>query len=266
MTSGSYRTQSNVPVHPGPELGQGASANVYAAGPDRAVKIYRSPPPPKRLQYLESKLDVMVRLGPPSAGGIFIAWPAGLVYCNRTGRIAGYVMPRMPGCYRPAKLVQQTEQADTAVRNLQQALAEIHRQGLVVGDINGSNVQVGPAGEIALLDADSWQIRDRGRLYHAEGGTAGFTHPLLAAQNAGNRPCARNYCPQQGYSHVESVSCRPRSPASDRYAAARLSRVIKRSGTPAARESATVPAPRPRRTRKSGLPPQRRPKAKIMPS
>lgn len=221
-----YCDDANRPVVIHELLGAGAYGQVYAINAATAVKLYRQPPS----QYQLSKLHAMIAMTPPDSDA-FIAWPHGIIYA-RKGHAAGYLMPRLPAGYQAAKAVADTATAQTAAARLLATLEQLHQQGVVLGDINPHNVQVNSDGAIALLDTDGWQVSAAGRLYHAEGYTVGFTHPLLLANYHGTRRvCANRNCPQQPAIHLEHIPCRPRSRAHDRYAAQRLAQLLTRPAT-----------------------------------
>src|SRR5262249_29253371 len=54
-----------------------------------------------------------------------------------------------------------------------------HGKGYVVGDVNQSNVLVSEKALVALIDCDSFQVRDDGQVYRCEVGVSQYTPPEL---------------------------------------------------------------------------------------
>lgn len=63
--------------------------------------------------------------------------------------------------------------------NLARAFAYIHSQGHVIGDVNHGNALVAPDGTVFLIDCDSFQARDRIKIYLCDVGVPLFTPPEL---------------------------------------------------------------------------------------
>ena len=62
-----------------------------------------------------------------------------------------------------------------AAKNVAVGVATLHRMGVIVGDLNESNIVVGPTADVTFLDTDSFQIRANGRTYRSTVGKAEFT-------------------------------------------------------------------------------------------
>jgi len=55
----------------------------------------------------------------------------------------------------------------------------VHAAGLVIGDVNESNVLVSDRATVSLVDCDSWQVRDDGDVFRCPVGRPEYTPPEL---------------------------------------------------------------------------------------
>src|SRR5262249_61999645 len=103
-------------------------------------------------------------------------------------------MPRFTGflpihtLYSPAHRRATFPQADWAflihtARNCAIAFDTVHERGIVVGDVNQSNVLVSDRALVCLIDCDSFQVRANGRLLRCEVGISPYTPPELQKHN-----------------------------------------------------------------------------------
>jgi DNA-binding helix-hairpin-helix protein with protein kinase domain len=175
------------------ELGKGGEGSVYAVSgrADLVVKIYKSPPSPQtaeKLTMMVSRAKANVRLLEVAA------WPHDLVYDATVGRLAGFAMPRIDGCkpiqqlYNPRQRLQSFPQASwsfqiRAARNLAAAFDEIHKAGCLVGDVNGSNIQVSNQALVRLVDCDSFQLQSDGKIFLCEVGVQHYTPPEIQGRS-----------------------------------------------------------------------------------
>lgn len=122
------------------------------------------------------------------------AWPTATLHERPEGPIVGLLMRQIKDykeihtLYSPAHRKTTFPQADwrfllTTAMNCAAALENMHSCGVVVGDVNQSNVLVSGAGLIALIDCDSFQIYANGQVYPCEVGVPLFTPPELQGQN-----------------------------------------------------------------------------------
>ncbi|MFT7581570.1 MAG: DNA-binding helix-hairpin-helix protein with protein kinase domain [Myxococcota bacterium] len=175
------------------ELGAGGEARVYAlpGHPDRVAKIYHRPDPAKA-----AKLEAMLRNPPeePDPERPAVIWPVALV--DRAGskrqEFRGFTMPRVDGMasifevLNPSVRRQNTplfgwRSLVQAARNTAVVMARVHAIGHVIGDLNESNVLVDATARIAIVDTDSFQVRDRvtGQLHRCPVGKPEYTAPEL---------------------------------------------------------------------------------------
>jgi hypothetical protein len=154
-------------------LARGGEAIVYPVQgqPAYLAKLYVPAP---RAGY-DKKLAWM-KAHPPSLPPryeqhLLVAWPLDTLH-NRSGRIVGYLMPRVREAvpllqvYSP-RLREKTlpgfdeKYRYRAAQHLAQLLSLVHKQGYVVGDLNESNILVTPRALVTLIDVDSFQVRRR---------------------------------------------------------------------------------------------------------
>jgi serine/threonine protein kinase len=183
-TGGTYELQA--PTWEGGE----AWVFVLKALPSLALKIYRKP----TTQH-QQKLDAMLA-NPPvprvaAPGHVPIAWPTERVHeAGRNGAVIGYAMPLVSGArcvadvFHPQKRAQafpgfgKAELLNTA-REIAAAFRAVHARGHVIGDVNELNVLVTPDAHVTLVDADSFQIINKGQVFRCLVGKGRYTPPEL---------------------------------------------------------------------------------------
>lgn len=149
-------------------LGVGGEATVYRRG-DKAFKIYHPVdpklPPAERAaeaKLLEQKLEKLSCF-PTCLPDVVVA-PEALVFDKKKQAI-GYVMPAIDGAFEIASLTKRSFRAgaisnDRVLRifgRFAEGLAELHRAGVVVGDLNDGNVLV-TGDRVRFIDVDSMQF------------------------------------------------------------------------------------------------------------
>lgn len=68
-------------------------------------------------------------------------------------------------------------------RNLATCVHHVHEAGFVIGDLNESNVLVGPDAMVKIIDADSFQLRTEDRLYPCKVGKPELLGPELQGRS-----------------------------------------------------------------------------------
>jgi DNA-binding helix-hairpin-helix protein with protein kinase domain len=175
---------TGAPLKLGRKLGSGGEGEVYehlATG--SAVKLLKNPTP-----ELEEKLRAMRRTPPKAPGvlpqGFAFSWPRDLVVGrNPSGPFIGFTMPAVSyryalhQLYKPGTRGPEVDERFLlrATKNMAACVANLHQIGVIVGDLNESNVVVGPTGEVTFFDADSFQYRANGRTYRCLVGKSEFT-------------------------------------------------------------------------------------------
>ena len=172
-------------------LGTGGEGTVFevATASDLVAKIYHKAPAARTVAKLRTMVgltrDELVRVA---------AWPSATLHERPGGQIVGLMMRRIKDfkeihtLYSPAHRKTIFPQADwkflvMTAMNCVAALENMHSCGVVVGDVNQSNVLVSAAGLIALIDCDSFQIQANGQIYPCEVGVPLFTPPELQGQS-----------------------------------------------------------------------------------
>ncbi|WP_437580641.1 protein kinase domain-containing protein [Sorangium sp. So ce887] len=198
MSAKAYRDPAGRVVELGEELGAGGEGSVFAVRGRRALcaKIYR----PDRAEGRERKLRVMLERRPSWLLRRALAWPVALL-TEAEGRaaFAGFLMPLQRGaievhrCLVPDERMQIAgwlTQRDLCVlaARLARLVDGVHRAGHCVGDLKPQNILVSPlSGRVALVDADSFQIRDpaAGQVHGCPVLTPEYTAPELCGADPG---------------------------------------------------------------------------------
>ncbi len=167
-----YLNGKRIVLTPQQAIGKGGEADVYRYG-NSALKLWKTPEHSdlqglpeaqaaarQRLQLYQEKLPAF----PPTLPARVIAPQAWVT--DRAGRcILGYTMPLVePSApfYRYADRAFRAQGIDYALvqqilLDLADTLTVVHRQGVVVGDLNDLNILV-QANQAYLIDADSFQF------------------------------------------------------------------------------------------------------------
>ena len=160
-------------------LGKGAEGIVYpiANASGSVAKIY---PPEKKspedMKILHRKLQVMLKmkfdpyLNEDGTRSLIATWPEDILYDSQ-GRFAGYVMPALPRNARSVVVASRPSERNCmlfnnyswndSIRtayNLARKLAYLHRNNIVVGDMNSKNIRVTPDAGVIFIDTDSFDI------------------------------------------------------------------------------------------------------------
>jgi DNA-binding helix-hairpin-helix protein with protein kinase domain len=177
-----------LPAKPFATGGEGAVFDVVGR-PDLVAKLYIKPQSGDRC----AKLRAMVRLCSPDLLK-FAAWPtATLSLSNRnSAEVEGILMPRITGhqeihcLYNLGQRKKDFPEADWGfllhtARNCAIAFESVHSHGHVVGDVNQKNVMVSKKGIVALVDCDSFQVKDGNRIFRCGWGCRSTRHPNCTA-------------------------------------------------------------------------------------
>jgi DNA-binding helix-hairpin-helix protein with protein kinase domain len=174
------------PVRLGARLGGGGEGEVFAVAraPALAAKLYA----PASAAAREGKIEAMARAGLADAAPL-VAFPRAALR-DGDGRFAGFLMTRVAGAhplhelYAPGARKRAFPEADfrflvRAAANAARAVAGAHRAGCVIGDVNHSGFLIGADALVALIDADSFQVRDGATLHLCRVGVPEYTPPEL---------------------------------------------------------------------------------------
>lgn len=164
---------ARVALQPAALLGQGGEAEVYDLGDGRVVKWWKPADHPdfdglpaaqdaakERLAIGASKLRALPALP------VGVIAPSGLALAGKKStQVVGYVMPKVSGVplhsygepkWRRDNVVDGADVV-AALLALHDAIAGLHRAGIVVGDCNDLNVLV-DGRRVHLIDVDSYQF------------------------------------------------------------------------------------------------------------
>jgi DNA-binding helix-hairpin-helix protein with protein kinase domain len=193
----------------GKPLGHGGEAVIHPVPkqhgmPDLVAKVYHRP-----TANHAAKLAAMIAHPPvdPMAdqGHASITWPLDrLVLPNGTATVVGYVMPRIHKAlpvvefFNPKARLKQCPLFHfgyllRTAHNLAAAVRAIHEAGYVVGDLNESNCLVNNQALVTLVDTDSFQVPDQGRIFRCPVGKPEYTAPEMQGVNFGDRDRAAEH-------------------------------------------------------------------------
>lgn len=161
--------------------GEGTT-HAVAGRSDVVAKIYHANRLPDRHQCEKLRFQVSAQL--PHVRKI-AAWPQKLLFDDK-GKTVGFLMPRITGksihlLYRPDDRNQHFPKATwqsliDVARNVAAAFHCLHQHGVIMGDVNETNVFVtAETGEVRLIDCDSFQIQGaNGQIFPCSVFTAGW--------------------------------------------------------------------------------------------
>jgi serine/threonine protein kinase len=181
------------------EIGGGGEGVVYAspASPSECAKVYFKPPSPEHVR----KLYLMAQ-NPPEDPACesnqhrSIAWPSTLLYADlHHTQCVGFLMPKLDRSHF-REVIHFFDPDDrnrqfgggfnwkylfTTGLNIASSVAAIHQKGYCIGDFNESNILVERHALIALIDCDSFQVRDlqSGHVYRCPVGKPEYTAPEI---------------------------------------------------------------------------------------
>lgn len=173
-----------LPTKPFATGGEGAVFDVVGR-PNLVAKLYIKPQSKERCE----KLQAMARLCNPDLLK-FAAWPTSTLHNGNPAAVQGILMPRITdhkeihNLYSVAQRKKDFPEADWGfllhtARNCAIAFESVHKHGHVVGDVNQKNVMVSNKGIVALVDCDSFQVKDGKRIFRCGVGVPEYTPPEL---------------------------------------------------------------------------------------
>ena len=182
------------------EIGAGGEGRVFKiSGQNLVGKIYKKVDPEveKKIRYMVQHPIADLR---DSSGKVILAlaWPQDIL-CDDQGVFIGYTMPFVQngveictvarGCDMPkAKTMFPNYDwmfnLQVAI-NLSKAVAYLHSNNCIVGDLNCKNIMVSPSGLITMLDNDSFDLLDTvsGIHFRCCAGTQDYLAPELQGRN-----------------------------------------------------------------------------------
>lgn len=168
----------------GPPLnnGTGGEGTVYRIKGKRKLvaKIYHDATfsnKSKNRTELEKKLLCMTKqhMVIKLKGKVRVAWPLDVLY-GKDG-VVGYVMPKIKADRRLYDVWRETSRKHFwhkrtwldsvyTAHNLAKVVRKLHSRGIIVGDLNQSNIMVDRKGDVFIVDADSFDITDPKKRMH----------------------------------------------------------------------------------------------------
>lgn len=172
------------------EIGRGGEGAVYSVQDNDGIvaKIYNTRPSDKKIK----KLLIMISMKSAALQEI-AAWPIDAIV-DEHGGFVGIIMQKILSrsqihkLYTPSDRNRYFPRADYrfvvhVCCNIARAIAIIHSQKQVIGDINCGNLLVANDGTVMLIDCDSFQIQDGGEIFTCDVGSELYLPPELQ-----NRP------------------------------------------------------------------------------
>jgi DNA-binding helix-hairpin-helix protein with protein kinase domain len=173
-----------LPAKPFATGGEGAVFDVVGH-PELVAKLYSKPQSKERCD----KLRAMAKLCNTDLQKI-AAWPTATLSNGNPATVEGILMPRIADhkeihyLYSVAQRKKDFPEADWGfllhtARNCAIAFESVHSHGHVVGDVNQKNVMVSKKGVVALVDCDSFQVKEGNRIFRCGVGVPEYTPPEL---------------------------------------------------------------------------------------
>ncbi len=185
-----YNSQSQ-PIQLSHKLGTGGEGSVFEifAQPEIVAKIYHEVPSPEKAE----KLIALSKLSNERLLKI-AAWPVDVLRVEANGDFAGFVMKRIGQAaevhtlHSPKSRLQKFPEASWAfliyvATNIARAVATLHENDFIVGDLNPKNILVTHQATVTLLDCDSFQVTTEGKTFRCEGGFPEYLPPELQGKS-----------------------------------------------------------------------------------
>jgi DNA-binding helix-hairpin-helix protein with protein kinase domain len=174
----------------GPQVGgRGGEGSVFevVGRPQLVAKVFHSPPSVQKL----TKIRDQIATDPQTLGNIS-AWPRSVL--RRGGNPVGFLMPFVRGkpvhlLYRP---IDRKDHFPTAswqslvrvCQNIAAGFATLHDHGVLMADVNETNVVITDTGEARFIDCDSFQLRGKnGSIHVCDVGVPMWTPPELQGKD-----------------------------------------------------------------------------------
>lgn len=168
------------------QIGEGGEGTIYEVqgSLDLVIKVYKE----KINSDKQEKLNYMAGMAAPELLK-FAAWPMDVIR-DITGNICGFTMKKLVAFVPLHMLFSPMDRKKVfpdkgfnflihVARNLAIAFHHIHQLGIIVGDINEANILVSNTGMVALIDCDSFQVKNGNRYHFCEVGIPRYTPPEL---------------------------------------------------------------------------------------
>lgn len=187
-----YRTDTGRQVQLTSVIGKGGEGTVYNVDGESniAAKIYTDG---KSLERRD-KVSTMVANGLHKRTSL-IAFPIETLL-DSAGTFSGFTMRKVSDVkpihelYAPGSRKIEFPKANfpflvRTATNLARAIANVHQNGCVIGDINHSGILVSNQATVTLIDSDSFQVRSGSQVYRCRVGVREYTPPELQGVDFG---------------------------------------------------------------------------------
>ena len=189
------RHSNNQPVSLTKQIADSGEGQVWETNINGYLaKIYHDPTPARI-----AKLKVMLANPPAdpmlSHNHVSIAWVSDLLK-DSNGKYLGFLMPaiadskQLSSVYNPRRRKKVAPGFNwyylhVTALNASWIIQEIHAKGYVLGDIKLENILVNDRAMTAVIDTDSFQVRDpqSNKVYRCTVGSEGFTPPELLGKD-----------------------------------------------------------------------------------
>jgi DNA-binding helix-hairpin-helix protein with protein kinase domain len=180
----------NISLNLRKKIGKGGEGTIYSLDnrTDEVVKIYHV----ELRESRRKKIEVMVSKQIAKNTSL-IAFPKEIVK-DHQGNFLGFSMKLVKGfrpiheLYNPKSRQQHFPKIDyrfiiNTALNVVRAIGTVHQNNCIIGDLNHSGILVSNNSTVAIIDADSFQIKDKGITYPCVVGVPEFTPPELQGKN-----------------------------------------------------------------------------------
>jgi DNA-binding helix-hairpin-helix protein with protein kinase domain len=193
------RASNNQPVSLTKQIANSGEGSVWETNlSGYLAKIYHTP----TTERIE-KLKVMLA-NPPvdpmlSHNHVSIAWVSDLLK-DSSGKYLGFLMPEIKDSKQLSSIYNPSRRKKIApgfnwyylhvtALNTAWIIQEIHAKGYVLGDIKTENILVNDRALVAVIDTDSFQVKDSqtGKIYRCTVGSEGFTPVELLGKDISTR-------------------------------------------------------------------------------
>ncbi|RZK29718.1 MAG: hypothetical protein EOO61_20265, partial [Hymenobacter sp.] len=182
MTGQNYSGIRGKSYSSGRELGRGGEGAVFEIKENTSlvIKVYSEALQKEKVE----KLNYMVSMQDAELDK-FAAWPVD-VALNSSVQVCGFIMRKLEGFVPLHMLFSPMDRKKLfpdkgynflvhVARNLATAFHKIHQSSIIVGDVNEGNILVNASGMVALIDCDSFQIRQGNNYHFCEVGITRYT-------------------------------------------------------------------------------------------
>jgi DNA-binding helix-hairpin-helix protein with protein kinase domain len=185
----------------GKELGKGGEGSVFAieGHSQLAAKLYHKDKAADRAEKISAMTSARWHVAATN-----VAFPIEPLF-DQTKHFLGFTMRRVGGHHPIHNLYSPTSRKTSfpktnsfpfllrTAANIARALADVHRTGCVVGDINHSGILIADDATSTLIDCDSFQAKTASKLFLCKVGVPEFTPPELQGKRFDQLPRTTNH-------------------------------------------------------------------------